>query len=101
MDQPLFAVVRFLVRGLERVCQDIPQERLFESPPGNGHPPVWVLGHLAVVGEFALASYGVPPRNAPWGTTFGPGSSDQIAFDAQFTKLAFLESIQSVYPRLA
>jgi len=42
---------QFLLDQLVTIMADLPEECLFTSGQGHGHPPVWILGHLAIVGE--------------------------------------------------
>jgi hypothetical protein len=42
---------QFVLQGFEKIFADIPEDRLNERPPGNGHPPLWVLDHLAICAE--------------------------------------------------
>ena len=36
---------------LSRIAADIPDSQLYQPSVGHGHPPVWILGHLAICGE--------------------------------------------------
>lgn len=72
------AVNRHQLRLLEKIARDLPATALYESSPGHGHPPAWILGHLATVGELGQAMLGGTILHPQWRTTFGPGSSDAI-----------------------
>jgi len=91
---------QFLIAGLERVVADIPEDRLNERAPGNGHPPVWVLGHLVVVAEMGLQIFGQRPEHLHWFKIFGPGSSDDVPDAESYKKAELLDCIVSSYPRL-
>ena len=62
----------FLRGGLRAVAADIPDERLGERAPGGGHPPAWVLGHLAICGELGLQYFGEELGHPRWAMLFGP-----------------------------
>ncbi|MFY9252528.1 MAG: DinB family protein [Fuerstiella sp.] len=91
---------QFLISGLNHVVADLPSDRIFERAPGNGHPPVWVLGHLAICGELGQSFLDGSVTHPNWLATFGPGSSDDIAPTDQFSKDEFLASIHSGYQSL-
>lgn len=69
---------RFLKNAFDATVADVPQERIFERAPGGGHPPVWILGHLAVCGELGEKLCGGDLTHPRWLVLFGPGSSDEI-----------------------
>lgn len=92
---------RFLLETYRQVVADVPQERIGERAPGNGHPPVWVLGHLAICAELGLSNFGVELEHPEWVATFGPGSSDEISNASDYTASVFSDVILQKYPRLA
>ncbi len=94
------ALNQFLLAGLRKISADIPQERMYDRAPGNGHPPVWLWGHLAITGEFGLRYVGIPVAHRDWLRVFGPGSSDDVQPDAGYSKAGFLQLIEETYPRL-
>ena len=57
---------KFLRNGLDEVVADIPDERIYERAPGNGHPPIWVLGHLAICGELGEKFSGGDVSHPRW-----------------------------------
>jgi hypothetical protein len=95
------AINRFLVACLQEVAADIPAERVNERAPGNGHPPLWVLGHLAICGELGLRFCGESLEHPRWLRRFGPGSNDEITDPEQYSKAEFLLHIAECYPRLS
>lgn len=97
MFERAITINQFLLSSLRDVVADIPAERLYERPPGNGHPPVWVLGHLAVCAEMGLQIFGERPRHPAWMKMFGPGSSDDIPASAGVERQELLDSIHSQY----
>ena len=59
---------------LLKMIDDVPQDAMQEQM-GDGNPPSWILGHLALANDFGVISLG---GNAglvgPWMQVFGPGS---------------------------
>lgn len=91
---------QFLIGYCQMLAADIPEERLAEQPlPGVNHP-AWILGHLAISGDFAAAVLGgekVLPES--WGTLFGPGSKLTANRANYPCKAELLEAIQSGFQR--
>lgn len=85
---------------VHRLMTDIPLERINERPVGNGHPPLWILGHLAICAEFGEAVLGKDIQHARWVPVFGPGSPDEISNPERYSVDEFLEVIDTAYPRL-
>ena len=69
---------QFVMDSFSKVMADIPADRMNERPAGNGHPPLWVLGHLAICVELGHLMLGTPIKTTEWMPVFGPGSSDEI-----------------------
>lgn len=66
---------RFLLQYAHLLTNDIPDERFAEQPlPGVNHP-AWIIGHIAVTGDFVSSICG-GQKHCPetWGKQFGPGS---------------------------
>ncbi|QDT14101.1 DinB family protein [Alienimonas californiensis] len=69
------------------LAADLPEERLTERPQPGMNPPVWILGHVAVVGNFSLTvlkGLGVEatPVDLPgWRENFGIGSQPLVYAD--------------------
>lgn len=91
---------RFLLDYFDKIVADIPADRIAEPTPGGGHPPLWVLGHLAIVGEMGQAMLGGRLRHPEWVELFGPRSSEQVSEPTRFSKDEFVEGIRSDYPKL-
>lgn len=100
MFQREIVLNRFLVANLQRVMEDIPPDQVRSPAPGNGHPPLWVLGHLGVIGEAAFKITGGTPLRPEWGPIFGPGSQDQISQPERFDKVDFVSWIAGTYKEL-
>ena len=94
------AINQFLLGGFELVMADIPESRIAERPPGNGHPPLWVLGHLAICAELGLNFCGQEMNHPEWMPVFGPGSSDEIQSPENYSKELFMKEIPEGYAKL-
>lgn len=90
----------FFRSGLHQLLKDIPTERMNERPPGHGHPPLWILGHLAICAEFGEAILGKEMQHPDWVPVFGPGSSDDIQNPETYSANELIEVIDHAYPRL-
>ena len=91
---------QFLMGGLEQIAEDIPTERLGERAPGNGHPPIWVLGHLEICAEMGQQYFGAEIRHPDWVQQFGPGSSDEMTNVEPFDTGELVRLIQQEYSQL-
>jgi hypothetical protein len=78
MFEQAIAVNEFQLESFSKVVKDISEETLFQNAPGHGHSPVWLLGHLAIVGESGNRMLGGKIAHVEWLRTFGPGSVDKI-----------------------
>jgi hypothetical protein len=90
-----------LVESFKMLIADIPADRICEPAPGNGHPPVWVLGHLAICAELGQKYCGGTIIHPEWLKVFGPGSADQIEDTGKYSKEEFADVIIHGYPALA
>ena len=90
----------FLLKGFEQVMADIPDEQINTRQPGNGHPPLWVLGHLAICAELGFVFCGGQMLHPEWMPIFGPGSSDDVENANVYGKEQFMDLILSDYPKL-
>lgn len=90
----------FFRSTIHQLLKDIPVERINERPVGNGHPPLWILGHLAICAEFGEALLGKQMQHAQWVPVFGPGSPDDVQNPDSYSTDEFLEVIDQAYPRL-
>lgn len=92
---------QFLLDGFKAIVKDIPAERMYEPAPGHGHPPVWILGHLAICAELGQKLCGNSIAHPDWLQTFGPGSSDNIADTGEFQLVELAGAIVEGYPVFA
>lgn len=77
---------------------DLADADLADQPtPGATHP-AWVLGHLAIAADFALALLGAAATSPPeWRALFGPGSpvlADRAAYPSKAELVAAVEAGQ-------
>lgn len=68
----------FMLHYLQRLTDDLPNERLAEQPtPGVNHA-AWILGHLAIAADYGIRLLGSEYTcSAEWHRIFAPGSKPQ------------------------
>lgn len=91
---------QFLLDLLATMMVDLPEECLFTPGQGHGHPPVWILGHLAIVGEMGQTFLGGSLTHPKWAPQFGPGSSDEVEPDTSLTCESLINANTSAYETL-
>lgn len=91
------AINEFQMAGFEKIVADLPDDSLFVPGAGHGHPPIWIMGHLAIAGESGQQAMGGTPIHLEWIPRFGPGSSDQIAKDESLTKSLMHSVVTEAY----
>jgi hypothetical protein len=94
------AINQFQVGIFQKTITDLPEEKLFDPSPGHGHPAIWILGHLAITGEYGQTILGGKVTHPEWLPLFGPGSSDQVAKDPSLTRDLFARVIPATYAEL-
>ena len=93
MFNSAIAINEFQIAGFEKIAADLPDDLLFVPAAGHGHPPVWIMGHLAISGQFGQQAFGGSLTRPEWSALFGPGTSDQIAKDDSLTKPVMLSAV--------
>jgi hypothetical protein len=87
-------VNQFMLGYAEELMKEIPDERLAEQPlPGVNHP-AWIIGHLALTGDFAVKLLGgeqTLPKS--WILQFGPKSTPSTERDIYPTKEELLNQL--------
>ncbi|WP_166821939.1 DinB family protein [Thalassoroseus pseudoceratinae] len=66
----------FLLGMFEQLTNDFPTDEMSRSFSGHGHSPIWIAGHLAIVGEMGCQILGGEIRHQAWLSLFGPRSED-------------------------
>ena len=94
------AINQFLLGQFKKIVKDLPEESLFDPAPGHLHPPVWILGHLAITGELGNRMLKGSISHLAWLKLFGPGSDDKIEPDQTLTKSVFETAIVETYQGL-
>ncbi|MEP3480547.1 MAG: DinB family protein [Fuerstiella sp.] len=94
------SINQFFRSTIHQLMKDIPADRINERPPGDGHPPLWILGHLAICAEFGEAILGQQMQHPEWVAIFGPGSSDNVANPEAYSAEELIKVIDEAYPRL-
>ncbi len=86
---------------LEKITADIPDNDLWTPGAGHGHTAGWLLGHLAITGEFGQQLLGGAIQRPDWVPLFGPGSHDPVAADAQTdSKSQLVDAVWKTYEQL-
>ncbi len=91
------AINEFQLAGFETIVADLDEQALFTPGLGHGHPPAWIMGHLAVAGESGQRILGGVITHADWGPLFGPGSTDQVAPQESLTKAVLSAAVVDAY----
>jgi hypothetical protein len=100
MFESEIAVNENLLLQFGKIVTDISEESLFKPSVGHGHSPVWLLGHLAIVGEAGQRMLGGKISHIEWLRLFGPGSVDNIPFDPALTKSLLISAVTENYQLL-
>lgn len=67
-------VNKFMLGYCDMLMAEIPDDRMCEQPSGLNHP-AWILGHLALTGDYLLKVLGGAPQlDESWNKLFGMGS---------------------------
>ena len=91
------AINQLQLKQFAAIVADLPEESLYTRGAGHGHPPVWILGHLAIVGELGQTFLGGSLTHPRWVPLFGPGSSDDVQPDDSLTRETLITSLNQAY----
>jgi hypothetical protein len=94
------AINEFQLALFDRTVADVAETSLYSPGAGHGHPPVWILGHLALCAELGQQILGGGITHREWLSLFGPGSSDRVEPRAEFTREMFAAAIRDGYREL-
>jgi len=97
MFNSAIAINEFQLAGFEKIVANLDEQALFTPGLGHGHPPVWILGHLAMAGESGQRMLGGSVAHPEWGPIFGPGSTDQVAPDVSLTLATLRTAVIDAY----
>jgi hypothetical protein len=90
----------FSIAYCQRLTADIEEARLGEIPAEGLKPPVWILGHLAIVSDMCRPLLGdAETKLCPdaWHKQFGPGSDSSRLPDPLPSKQDLVSAIDSGY----
>ncbi len=90
---------QFIVTHFEKIVADISEQAMFQPSPGHGHPPVWIMGHLAICGEIGQKYLGGVISHHPWLEIFGPGSIDTMVDDGTLGKHELAIGVVDAYAK--
>lgn len=75
MNDTLRTLYAFNLGYCQRLMEDITDEDLLTAPNEGINPPGWLLGHLAICTDYALANLGADKKcPEEWHRKFGPRS---------------------------
>jgi hypothetical protein len=100
MFESAIAINEFQLGGFEKIVADVPDDCLFIPAAGHGHPPVWILGHLALTGEMGQQMVGGEVTHTDWLPLFGPGSTDKVAASESLAKPVMAAAVIDAYRTL-
>lgn len=100
MFESAIAINEFQCKGFEKIAADLSEESFYEPGAGHGHPPVWIMGHLALTAESGMQYFGKTIAHPEWGPIFGPGSPGQVAVSASLAKEVLQETLLENYREL-
>lgn len=100
MFESEIAINEMLSHQFATTAKDIPDEDLYHPSVGHGHPPVWIMGHLAITAEMGQRMLGGSVRHPQWVRLFGRGSSDIISPQDGLTKNDLLSDVVENYRKL-
>jgi hypothetical protein len=88
----------FLLRYGRMLLEDVADERMAEQPVADVNHPAWILGHLALTADGALAALGAPKLlPAEWATLYSPGSKPSSSRAAYPSKDELLRAVEEGY----
>ena len=91
---------QFFIGYLETLAAEVSADNFNTNAYEGGHPPVWILGHLAICGELGTKILGGELEHPKWLVLFGPGSSGVVSKPDKFSKAEFLQVIKASYPEM-
>lgn len=100
LDNPLVQC-RHLLSQLDRVAADLDETHVALQPMAGVKTAGWLLGHLAVTGDFALRLCGHKPVCPPeWRALFNPGTQPSEDAAVYPSVAALRDSAHAVYAKL-
>lgn len=88
------------VTYLQQVVADIPTDAWQQAGAGHGHSPAWIVGHLALIGEFGQKLLGGDLQHPHWLPLFGPGSSGKLDSNPEFSRDVQMPNLVQAYEGL-
>lgn len=94
-------VCSFTLAYANRMLADVTDDRLAFQPSPLANPPVWILGHLAVIADYGLEILGHARRcSAAWHKAFAPGSNSSAGEFPVHDKATLLATLDGSYKAL-
>jgi hypothetical protein len=101
MFETVLPLFDFAFGYCRRLADDIREDEMSLHPAPGVHPPLWILGHLAVTLDYGMKPLGLPmlcPKR--WHVQFGPGSNDSVRLEDPPTKGELLQAINAGHAAL-
>jgi len=92
---------QFSIGYLEQLAADISDDDLIARPAGAMHTPLWILGHLALVGEMGCRMVGGKLTHREWLGLFAPGTKDEFESAEPFSRDELIQCIKKTYAEFA
>lgn len=99
MREVIVAVHQFQYGNFLKVMADLTEESLFQPGAGHGHPPAWLLAHLAISAELGQKLLGGELPHPEW-SVYGRGSSDKLDASSGLTLEILMPATKSSYDGL-
>lgn len=100
MFESEIAINEFLLGNFASIVKDLPEVTLFQPAAGHGHSPIWIMGHLTIVGEMGQRQLGGTVKHIEWLRLFGPGSSGTVEPRADLNREALCSAVVETYQQL-
>ncbi|MEQ8208462.1 MAG: DinB family protein [Lacipirellulaceae bacterium] len=96
MNDTLRTLYAFNLGYCQRLVEDITEEELLTVPTEGVNPPGWLLGHLAICTDYALANLGAE-KQCPeaWHKMFGPKSKPAAPGSDHPSKAELMEALET------
>lgn len=101
MKQTIAALYKFQLNYLEKLVQNIPEDRLYEKQLEGYNSAGWILGHIFVEAEDVLNFLDIPyEKNKDWTALFQNTNGKITTLEHLPTKEEMLTKIKSRYDAL-
>lgn len=101
MLEQAVTVYQFMLGMAKTLATDIDDNHMLTPPFAGANCPTWILGHLAVVSDYAGKLLGLELRcPREWHQAFGPGSKPGSVPQSVPSKQVLLEALETGHQRV-